>query len=84
MGMGSRIWALGEMVRQRFGIPEDAPSQRWPRGWSVVLGSGCRIEADRAFVSPRLGALFGGWLPGLDRPELFAGWRLFFERLAGA
>ena len=31
---------------------------------------------------PRLGALLGAAEPGLGRDELFAGWRLFFERLA--
>ena len=37
---------------------------------------------DREFVSPRLGALLGVAEPGLGRAELFAGWRMFFERLA--
>ena len=37
---------------------------------------------DREFLVPRLGALLGVAEPGLAREELFAGWRMFFERLA--
>jgi class 3 adenylate cyclase len=58
-GDGIAYWALAEMVRQRFGIPEDAPSQE-------------------------LGALLGVAEPGLDRPESFAGWRLFAINASGA
>ena len=82
-GDGIAFWALGEMVRQRFGIPEDAPSHEVAERLERGLGEWIPDEADRAFVSPSLGALLGVASPGLDRPELFAGWRLFFERLAG-
>jgi predicted ATPase len=81
-GDGVAYWALAEMVRQRLGIPEDAP----PRETESMLETGL-VEwvpdaDDREFVAPRLGALLGVASPGLDRAELFAGWRLFFERLA--
>jgi class 3 adenylate cyclase/tetratricopeptide (TPR) repeat protein len=82
-GDGIAFWALGEMVRQRFGIPEDAPSHEVAQRLERGLAEWIPDEADRTFVSPRLGALLGVASPGLDRPELFAGWRLFFERLAG-
>jgi class 3 adenylate cyclase/tetratricopeptide (TPR) repeat protein len=81
-GDGIAFWALGEMVRQRFGIPEDAPSHEVSEKLERGLREWLPDEADRAFVAPRLGALLGVASPGLDRPELFAGWRLFFERLA--
>ena len=81
-GDGVAYWALAEMVRQRFGIPEDAPTQQVSEKLERGLSEWVPDPADRAFVSPRLGALLGVAEPGLDRPELFAGWRLFFERLA--
>ncbi|HWD65692.1 MAG TPA: adenylate/guanylate cyclase domain-containing protein [Solirubrobacteraceae bacterium] len=81
-GEGVAYWALAEMVRQRFGIPEDAP----PEEAAEKLGSGLirwvPDAADRDFLAPRLGALLGLAEPGLGREELFAGWRMFFERLA--
>jgi predicted ATPase len=81
-GDGIAYWALGEMVRQRFGIPEDAPSHEVSERLERGLREWIPDDVDRAFVAPRLGALLGVSSPGLDRPELFAGWRLFFERLA--
>ena len=81
-GEGVAYWALSEMVRQRLGIPEEAP----PDEVRVKLDAGLERwvpdPADRAFVAPRLGALLGVAEPGLGRAELFAGWRMFFERLA--
>lgn len=81
-GDGVAYWALGEMVRQRFGIPEDAPSREAEARLEAGLVEWVPDAADREFVAPRLGALLGVASPGLDRAELFAGWRLFFERLA--
>jgi class 3 adenylate cyclase/predicted ATPase len=81
-GEGVAYWALAEMVRQRFGIPEDATSQ----DAAAKLGQGLERWVpdadDREFVASRLGALLGVAEPDLGREELFAGWRLFFERLA--
>jgi class 3 adenylate cyclase/tetratricopeptide (TPR) repeat protein len=81
-GDGVAYWALGEMVRQRLGIPEDAPSREAEAKLEAGLVEWLPDAADREFVAPRLGALLGVASPGLDRAELFAGWRLFFERLA--
>jgi class 3 adenylate cyclase/tetratricopeptide (TPR) repeat protein len=81
-GEGVAYWALAEMVRQRFGIPEDAPSHEVSEKLEHGLLEWLPDAADRVFVSPRLGALLGVAEPGLDRAELFAGWRLFFERVA--
>jgi tetratricopeptide (TPR) repeat protein len=71
------------MVRQRLGIPEDAPSRETEAKLEAGLVEWVPDAGDREFVAPRLGALLGVASPGLDRAELFAGWRLFFERLAG-
>ena len=81
-GDGVAYWALSEMVRQRFGIPEDAAEQEISAKLEAGLTRWLPDQADREFVRPRLGALLGVADPGLGQSELFAGWRLFFERLA--
>ena len=81
-GDGVAYWALAEMVRQRLGIPEEARSEEVSRKLEAGLAEWVPDPAERAFIAPRLGALLGVAEPGLDRAELFAGWRLFFERLA--
>jgi len=81
-GEGVAYWALAEMVRQRFGIPEDAPGEEGSEKLTAGLVRWVPDAADREFLMPRLGALLGLAEPGLSREELFAGWRLFFERLA--
>jgi class 3 adenylate cyclase/tetratricopeptide (TPR) repeat protein len=81
-GDGIAFWALSEMVRQRFGIPQDAPSTVIAEKLDAGLAEWIPDPEDRAFIAPRLGALLGVAEPGLGRAELFAGWRLFFERLA--
>jgi class 3 adenylate cyclase len=86
-GEGVAFWALAEIVRQRLGIAEEDPSEVA----SAKLKEGLdRIVPDpdeRTYVGARLGRLLGVTAPGdsggaLSREELFAGWRLFFERLA--
>ncbi len=37
---------------------------------------------EREFLTPRLGVLLGVTEQEMPRAELFAGWRMFFERLA--
>ncbi len=86
---GVAFWALAEMVRQRLGIAEEDPAEAAAAKLAAGLDRFVPDPGERAFVGPRLGRLlgvgvgFGG--PGgaaLAREELFAGWRLFFERLA--
>jgi class 3 adenylate cyclase len=86
-GEGVAFWALAEMIRQRLGVAEEDPAEVA----AVKLGEGLdRFVGDadvRAYVGMRLGRLLGVRLEGDDggalaREELFAGWRLFFERLA--
>jgi class 3 adenylate cyclase/tetratricopeptide (TPR) repeat protein len=82
-GEGISYWALSEMVRARFGIgetdPDDVVAQRVVAGLERWIPS----AEDREFIAPRLGQLLGqvGPVP-LVKEELFAGWRLFFERLS--
>jgi class 3 adenylate cyclase/tetratricopeptide (TPR) repeat protein len=81
-GEGIAYWALAEMVRQRLGIPEEASPAEVDAKLAVGLESWIKEPGEREFLTPRLGALLGAAEPGLSREELFAGWRLFFERLA--
>jgi class 3 adenylate cyclase/tetratricopeptide (TPR) repeat protein len=86
-GEGVAFWALAEIVRQRLGIAEEDPAEVAARKLAAGLD---RIVADpdeRAFAGVRLARLLGVSFPAdnggaLPRDELFAGWRLFFERLA--
>ena len=81
-GEGIAYWALSEMVRQRLGIPEDAPDAEVSAKLAAGLAEWVGDPADREFMAPRLGALLGVTETGLGQAELFAGWRMFFERLA--
>jgi class 3 adenylate cyclase/tetratricopeptide (TPR) repeat protein len=81
-GEGVAYWALAEMVRQRLGIAEEAPARDALERLDAGLARWISGQADREFLKPRLGALLGVAESGLPRAELFAGWRLFLERLA--
>jgi predicted ATPase len=79
-GEGVAYWALAEMVRQRLGIAQDAETEEATARLERGLQRWVTDPAEREFIFPRLGALLGVSAPGLDRAELFAGWRMFFER----
>ena len=81
-GDGVAYWALAEMVRHRLGIAEDAPASEAEAKLAAGLERWVGDPAEREFISPRLGVLLGVAEASLGREELFAGWRLFFERLA--
>jgi class 3 adenylate cyclase/tetratricopeptide (TPR) repeat protein len=81
-GEGVAYWALAQMVRQRLGIPEDAGPEEADRRLALWLDQWIADPAERAFLTPRVGALLGTAEGGLDRQDLFAGWRLFFERIS--
>jgi class 3 adenylate cyclase/predicted ATPase len=86
-GEGVAFWALAEIVRQRLGIAEEDPAEVAAGKLAVGLDRFVPDPAERAYVGPRLGRLLGVAAVGdsgaaLSREELFAGWRLFFERLA--
>ena len=81
-GDGVAYWALAEMVRHRLGIPEDAPVEEAESKLRTGLERWVTDPAEREFISVRLGVLLGVVEGGPGREELFAGWRLFFERMA--
>jgi predicted ATPase len=83
------FWALAEIVRARLGIAEEDP----PADAAVKLEAGLTQfvpdPGERGYVGARLGRLLGVPAAGdseavLSREDLFAGWRLFFERLAAS
>jgi len=86
-GDGVAYWALAEMVRQRLTIAEEDPEETAAAKLADGLDQYVPDPAERAYIGARLGRLLGVPSPGddagtLSREELFAGWRLFFERLA--
>jgi class 3 adenylate cyclase/tetratricopeptide (TPR) repeat protein len=82
-GEGITFWALGEMVRRRAGLAEgDDPAVTRER-----IGAALRAyvpdEAERTWIEPKLLGLLGlVELRALEREELFAAWRTFFERVS--
>jgi class 3 adenylate cyclase/tetratricopeptide (TPR) repeat protein len=86
-GEGVAFWALAEIVRQRLGIAEEDPADAVATRLAAGLDGLIADQAEQAYVGARLGRLLGVTAAGddggsLTREELFAGWRLFFERLA--
>ena len=82
-GEGVTYWALADMVRMRCLIAEDDDPQAAHAKLRAALEEHILDEGERQFVEPRLGQLLGlGDQETRDREDLFAAWRLFFERLA--
>jgi class 3 adenylate cyclase/predicted ATPase len=85
-GEGVAYWALAEMVRQRLGVAEEDSADVAAGKLAAGLDRFFPDPGERAYVSVRLGRLLGvGSVDGaaaFSREELFAGWRVFFERLA--
>ncbi len=86
-GEGVAFWALAEIVRQRLGVAEEDPADAAAAKLAQGLDRFVPDPGERAYIGLRLGRLLGVTFAGdggasLTREELFAGWRLFFERLA--
>ncbi len=84
---GVAYWALAEAVRQRFGIAAEDPSDEASAKFRTGLERWIDAADERSFVGIRLGRLLGLTHPtdtgaALGQDELFAGWRLFLERIA--
>jgi predicted ATPase/class 3 adenylate cyclase len=82
-GDGVAYWALAEMVRMRALIAEeDAPEEALAK-LRAMLAERIADADERGWLEPRLAHLLGlAEHTGGDRQDLFAAWRLFFERLA--
>jgi class 3 adenylate cyclase/tetratricopeptide (TPR) repeat protein len=81
-GDGVAFWALAQIVRQRCDIAEAESAETAAPKLEVAIAAYVSDPAERAYIAPRLGALIGLAAADLDRHELYAGWRLFLERLA--
>jgi class 3 adenylate cyclase/tetratricopeptide (TPR) repeat protein len=81
-GEGVAYWALAEMVRGRAGILESEDAGDALRKLSATVAEHVPDPDDREWVQPRLAHLLGLVDASFERDDLFAGWRLFFERLA--
>ncbi|HEY3069520.1 MAG TPA: AAA family ATPase, partial [Gaiellaceae bacterium] len=82
-GEGVTYWALADMVRMRCRIGEDEEPSAALEKLHVALEEYLADPEERAYVEPRLAHLLGLAEHGArDKQDLFAAWRLFFERLA--
>ncbi len=82
-GEGVTYSALADMVRMRCRISEDDHADAARTKLSGVLDEHILDPEERAFVEPRVGHLLGlDEGVSFQREDLFAAWRLFFERLA--
>jgi class 3 adenylate cyclase/tetratricopeptide (TPR) repeat protein len=82
-GEGVTYWALADMVRMRCRIAEDDEPGIGLQKLHAALEEHLLDPEERKFVEPRLAQLLGlSEQSGRERGDLFAAWRLFFERLA--
>jgi predicted ATPase/class 3 adenylate cyclase len=82
-GEGVTYWALADMVRMRARIAEEEDEASALAKLRAVLEEHHADPAERRFVEPRLAHLLGLEEGSrYEREDLFAAWRLFFERLA--
>src|SRR4051794_1009046 len=86
-GDGVTFWALAEIVRQRLGIAEEDEVEIATSKLVAGVDQHVTDADERRYIGVRLGRLLGVTFSGddgqeLSREELFAGWRLWLERLA--
>jgi class 3 adenylate cyclase/tetratricopeptide (TPR) repeat protein len=82
-GEGVTYWALADMVRMRARIAEDEEAGSAAQKLTEVVEENVVDPDERRFVEPRLAHLLGLEEGSrYEREDLFAAWRLFFERLA--
>ncbi|HEY7281502.1 MAG TPA: adenylate/guanylate cyclase domain-containing protein [Actinomycetota bacterium] len=82
-GEGVTYWALAEMVRTRAGIVEGEDALSAREQLRRAVEETFDDSEERRFVEPRLAHLLGlEDLVARDREDMFAAWRMFYERLA--
>jgi class 3 adenylate cyclase/tetratricopeptide (TPR) repeat protein len=82
-GEGVAYWALAEMVRMRAGISEQEGPEAASAKLRAALEQHLPDAEERAWVEQRLAQLLGvAEQESFERDDLFAAWRLVFERLA--
>ena len=81
-GEGVTYWALADMVRMRCRIGEDEEPASALQKLRSTLEEHIPDPEERRFVEPRVAQLLGlAEQEARDKQDLFAAWRLFFERL---
>jgi class 3 adenylate cyclase len=82
-GEGVTFWALGEMIRRRAEIAEGERSEATMEKVRAMLRTHVPSDDEQRQIEPAIHALLGlEGAPELERGELFAAWRLLFERVA--
>ena len=82
-GEGITFWALGEMVRRRASLTEDADEATTRGRIATTLEEYVPVVGERELIGPALLSLLGVEpAPPGGRDVLFPAWRLFFERIA--
>jgi len=82
-GEGVTYWALADMVRMRCRIAEEEDPASALAKLRATLDEHILDADERTFLEPRLAHLLGlAEHDARDQQDLFAAWRLFFERLA--
>ena len=82
-GEGVTYWALAEMVRTNASILEGEDAETALPKLRGAVEVALPEAEERRWVEPRLASLLGLEAgPARDREDLFAAWRLFYERLA--
>jgi predicted ATPase len=82
-GEGVTYWALADMVRMRCRIAEEEGPASAHSKLHATLEEHILDAGERDFLEPRLAHLLGlAEHQARDQQDLFAAWRLFFERLA--
>ncbi len=82
-GEGIAYWALAEMVRGRAGIVDGDEAGAAAAKLSDAVAEHVADPDERRWVEPRLAHLLGlEERNARDREDLFAAWRLFFERMS--
>ena len=81
-GQGITFWALGEMVRSRCGLEEGADDATTRARVTDMLAAHVPSQSERAWIEPALLTLLGVQGTVVAADELFARWRLLFERLS--
>ena len=82
-GDGVAYWALAEMVRMQAGIVEGENADSAREKLNEAVRELIDDRSEREWVGPRLAQLIGiEHAVASDRDDLFAAWRLFFERMS--
>ena len=82
-GEGVAYWALAEMVRGRADILESEDATSAAEKLHASVAEHVSDPAEQQWVEPRLAQLIGlEERVARDKEDLFAAWRLFFERMS--